>query len=123
MREGKTYRTLMVKATQNGRWIFQAVCSFQRPELDQPSHSWPMPRDIPSPGECPNQEDVFQGLADKPGTRDEVRHALLAQVQQIKVFPIATKTALSRQTEDGLTEDIYWMRLRATPTRNAPFQK
>ncbi|KAG8697408.1 hypothetical protein FRC08_006546 [Ceratobasidium sp. 394] len=123
MREGKTYRTLTVKATQNGRWIFQAVCSFQRPESNQPTHSWRMSKDIPPPNECPNQEDVLQRLAEKPDTRDEMRQALLAQVQEIKVFPIATKTAVSRQTADGLTEDIFWMRLRAMPTRDAPFQK
>ncbi|KAG8740409.1 hypothetical protein FRC10_004360 [Ceratobasidium sp. 414] len=82
-----------------------------------------MPRNIPPPSECPSQEDVYQRAAEKPGIRDEMREALLAQAQQIKVFPIATKTALSRQTSDGLTEDIFWMRLKDTPIRDAPFQK
>ncbi|KAG9120254.1 hypothetical protein FRC07_004327, partial [Ceratobasidium sp. 392] len=123
VREGRTYRTLMVKGIQSGRRIFLAVCSFQRPEFNQPSHSWPMPRDVPPPGQCPNQEDEFHKLAERPDTTAETRESLLAQSAQMKVFPVEVRVASSHRTEDGLTEDMFWMRLKATETHDEVFQK
>ncbi|KAG8725268.1 hypothetical protein FRC09_004040 [Ceratobasidium sp. 395] len=120
---GKTYRTLMVKGIQRDRWVSSAVCSFQRPELNQPSHSWAMPKNIPAPVVCSNLEDHFQLLAEKPDISATGREVLLAQLQNMKEFPIAAKFALSRRTEDGLIEDIFWMRLKSTPVHNLGFQK
>ena len=32
--------------------MFVMMCSFQKPELAQPSYQWPMPVDVPDPDVC-----------------------------------------------------------------------
>lgn len=123
MRRGKTYCTMMVKGQQNQRWVFSAICSFQRPEFGQPTHWQIMPPDVPPPDECVNQEDVFRKGAEQLGVAAEGRYALLGHAEQLGGFPIAVKTATSRPISDDLTEDIFWMRIRAMPDHDVRFRK
>ena len=57
------------------------TCSFQRPEHGQPSHSLPMPRHVPIPDDCPNQEDLFLKQSEKPGISDDTRDMFRQYVQ------------------------------------------
>ncbi|QRV95506.1 thioesterase family protein [Ceratobasidium sp. AG-Ba] len=112
----------MVKGWQNGRWIVSAVCSFQKPEFDQPSHCHRMPMNVLPPESYPEQEGVYRELAAKPGITTETRLVLLAHAEQIRGFPIEVKTAGSFPTANGLTEDVFWMRLKAMPTQDIAFR-
>ncbi|QRW09839.1 X-domain of DnaJ-containing [Ceratobasidium sp. AG-Ba] len=110
MREGKTYSTMMVKGKQNERWVVSVVCSFQRPEFNQPSHSHRMPRNVPPPESYSKLEDTYLALGANP---------ILAR----KGFPIEVKMAGAYPTVDGLTEDVFWMRFKTTPSQEASFKK
>ncbi|KAG9085333.1 hypothetical protein FS749_004482, partial [Ceratobasidium sp. UAMH 11750] len=123
IRDGKTYCTRTVKAAQNGRWIFMLTCSFQRPEYGQPSHSWPMPRHVPAPDDCPFQEDAFLKQAQTPGISEDARQMFLQYVQERKRSPIAIKPAPSVMTTDGLVQSMFWMRAKNVPKFDASFQK
>ncbi|KAF8610478.1 thioesterase II [Ceratobasidium sp. AG-I] len=123
LRDGRTYCTRTVKAAQNGRWIFMLTCSFQRPEYGQPSHSLPMPRHVPIPDDCPNQEDIFLKQSEKPGISDDTRDMFRQYVQERKRSPIEIKPASSITTTDGLVQNMFWMRARNVPKFDEPFQK
>lgn len=59
-RDGRSYVTRTVKATQRGRTVFVMLCSFQRPEPRQPSYQWPMPPNVPSPDACEYVEAYWE---------------------------------------------------------------
>lgn len=63
LRDGRSYSTRSVKAVQNGKIIFQALCSFHIPEPWQPSHQWPAPVGVPSLEDCELEEDLFRRRA------------------------------------------------------------
>lgn len=63
LREGRSYSTRSVKAVQNGKIIFQLLCSFHIPEPWQPSHQWPVPVGVPSLEDCELEEDWFRRRA------------------------------------------------------------
>lgn len=67
LREGRSYSTRSVKAVQNGKIIFQLLCSFHAPEPWQPSHQWPVPAGVPSLEECELEEDLFRRRAARDG--------------------------------------------------------
>lgn len=71
LRDGRSYSTRTVLATQQGTPIFTLTCSFCLPEPSQPVRSLPLPRwplvlkegmtegKIPEPEECEATEDVL----------------------------------------------------------------
>lgn len=61
-RDGRSYVTRSVKATQRGRTVFVMICSFQRPEPGQPVHQWPMPPGVPDPDKCEDVEGYYERL-------------------------------------------------------------
>lgn len=77
LRDGRSYSTRTVLATQNGVPIFSLTCSFCVPEPQQPRTVLPLPawplklgalgriEDIPSPEECPPTEDRLAVLMDQ----------------------------------------------------------
>jgi acyl-CoA thioesterase II len=67
IREGRSYTTRSVKATQEGRIVFMLVCSFQRPEPWQPSQQWTMPS-VPGPDDLEFDKDRWTRLANRKGT-------------------------------------------------------
>ncbi|QRW00233.1 thioesterase family protein [Ceratobasidium sp. AG-Ba] len=124
IRDGKlVFSAPVMKAAQNGRWIFMLTCSFQRPEHGQPSHSWPMPRHVPVPDDCPFQEEGFMKQSERPGISDDTRQMFLQYVQERKRSPIAIKPASTVTTTDGLVQNMFWMRAKNIPKFDSAFQK
>ncbi|KAF8168292.1 thioesterase-like superfamily-domain-containing protein [Crassisporium funariophilum] len=103
LRDGKSYVTRSVKAVQNGQIIFIMLCSFQKPEIWQPTHQWTMP-EVPPPEQCQDEEVTY--------ARERSRS------------PIAIKHAkVHHVSEDGTATYMYWMKARDVPQYEAPFQK
>jgi acyl-CoA thioesterase II len=65
LRAGKTYVTCSVKAVQRGKSIFMAMCSFQKPEANQPQHAIPVPSNVPPPENCPTEEQLLEETISK----------------------------------------------------------
>ena len=62
VRDGRSYVTRTVSAVQRGRTVFVMLCSFQRPELGQPVHQWPMPPNVPRPEECEEVQEYYERM-------------------------------------------------------------
>ncbi|KAI1320793.1 Acyl-CoA thioesterase 8 [Mortierella claussenii] len=65
VRDGKTYCTRTVTATQRGKHVFVCTASFQVPRPGAPSHQLPMP-DVPHHSTLPSQEDLIRSMIDNP---------------------------------------------------------
>jgi len=78
LREGRSYSTRSVKAVQNGKIIFQLLCSFHSPEPWQPSHQWPVvPSGVPNLDDCELEEDLFRRRAAQDGLDQKVKETYL----------------------------------------------
>ncbi len=84
LREGRSYSTRSVRAMQGGRVVFVMLCSFQVPEIWQPSRHWPMPQ-VPRPEDCEDVVEHIKRMASQPNVTEEVRARLLgyAKVRSI----------------------------------------
>jgi len=52
---------------QKGRIIFTMLCSFQKPEIWQPTFQWPMP-EAPPPEECDDEEVRYTRVITDPNS-------------------------------------------------------
>jgi acyl-CoA thioesterase II len=78
LREGRSYSTRSVKAVQNGKIIFQLLCSFHIPEPWQPSHQLPVvPVGVPSLEDCELEEDLFRHRAAQDNLDQKVKEIYL----------------------------------------------
>lgn len=75
LREGRSYVARSVKAIQNGQIIFIMLCSFQKPEPWQPSHSWGMPA-VPTPDECELEEDRYDRMLQDDALHPRVKEVM-----------------------------------------------
>lgn len=80
-RDGHTFATRQVLATQKGRVIFTMYASFQRP-VDGVEHQQPMP-DAPNPDEVPPWEKVLESYRTDPRIPLKIRQKLAS----MKVAP------------------------------------
>jgi acyl-coenzyme A thioesterase 1/2/4 len=80
-RDGHTFATRQVLATQKGRVIFTMHASFQRP-VDGVEHQQPMP-DAPNPDEIPPWEKVLESYRTDPRIPLKIRQKLAS----MKVAP------------------------------------
>ncbi|KAF9452530.1 Thioesterase/thiol ester dehydrase-isomerase [Macrolepiota fuliginosa MF-IS2] len=123
VRNGRSYVTRTVKAIQNGHVIFVMLCSFQKPESWQPSHYWPMP-DVPSPEECELDEERYVRLAQREGLHPKIVEIYTSMAAERTRSPIAVRIAGEHDVaEDGTIRYMYWMKARAIPKYETPFQK
>ncbi|KAF7339739.1 DNA repair protein RAD14 [Mycena sanguinolenta] len=123
LRDGRSYLTRSVKATQNGRVVFMMMCSFQKPEPWQPSRAWGMPR-VPPPEECRLEEERYEEWIRAEGTHPKVVQRLKEYSNDRRMSPIAIKLAVERETSmPGIVRTCYWMQARDIPEYDAPFQK
>lgn len=63
-RDGRSFSSRRVIATQKGKEIFHFSASFQKPEKGL-EHYFPMPEDIPSPDELPTENEMRAEVIDK----------------------------------------------------------
>ncbi|KAH9043773.1 thioesterase II [Lactarius pseudohatsudake] len=90
LREGRSYSTRSVRAMQGGRVVFVMLCSFQIPEIWQPSRQWPMPQ-VPRPEDCENEVDYIRRIASITTNNSEGRstHAYWMKAKMAKQHPAA----------------------------------
>lgn len=62
VRDGRSYVTRTVSAVQRGSTVFVMLCSYQRPEPEQPVHQWPMPPTVPGPEECEEVQEYYERM-------------------------------------------------------------
>ncbi|KZP00548.1 Thioesterase/thiol ester dehydrase-isomerase [Calocera viscosa TUFC12733] len=126
LRQGRSYTACNVKAVQNGQCIFAMTCSFQRPELHQPTHQWPMPTDVPHPDDCPLQEDVYEQMARLENVSAEARERMLLYAHDRRHSPIAVKHARLPDKKESFDEHgttMYWLKARGVGHLEPSFHK
>ncbi|KIM20399.1 hypothetical protein M408DRAFT_82054 [Serendipita vermifera MAFF 305830] len=123
LREGRTYATRSIKAFQNGVLVFTMTCSFQKPELEQPIHQRPMPPGIPSPNACLLVEEELAQYLNAPDLSDELRKYIQQNILERQKGPIAIKDTPKYRSADGVLTQAFWMRAKAVPKYELPFQK
>ncbi|KAG0703122.1 hypothetical protein DFH29DRAFT_803988 [Suillus ampliporus] len=124
LREGRSYTTRSVKALQNGKIIFQLMCSFHKPEPWQPTHQWPMPK-VPPIEECELEEVLFRRQATRDDLPPSVRKIYLSYAQERENGPISIKRAGMASDEHGTLTAMCWMQARTGQASNygTPYQK
>lgn len=65
IRDGKSFCTRSVQATQRGKVIFAMMSSYKIPEIGILHHQLPMP-DVPPPESCTSEEDRLRGWLKDP---------------------------------------------------------
>lgn len=95
LRDGKSYTTRAITATQDAKPIFQLSSSFTvPPDFAQPSFSEQMPQGIPMPDQCELEEDRWSSyLQSEKGRRlpPKVREGLQGYMIERRQSPIAIK--------------------------------
>ncbi|KAF8845320.1 Thioesterase/thiol ester dehydrase-isomerase [Paxillus ammoniavirescens] len=125
VREGRSYCTRSVKAVQNGKIIFQLLCSFHSPEPWQPSYQWPMP-DVPKPEDCELEEDLFKRRATADGMDPKIKELYLTYAAERAKGPIAIRRASRTVTNDhGAVTSMFWTQARTgrVEVYETPYQK
>jgi len=123
LREGRSYTTRSVKAAQNGRIVFIMMCSFHRPELQHPSHQWPMPLDVPSPDDVESDVSFYNRWAHSEGIADNTKKILMELTEERSKSPLAVKIGIERKLPDGNMVVMHWMKARGVPKFGPAFQK
>ncbi|KIM48385.1 hypothetical protein M413DRAFT_62626 [Hebeloma cylindrosporum] len=123
LRDGKSYVTRSVKAVQNGNIIFIMLCSFQKPEVWQPTYQWPMP-DVPPPEQCDDEEVRYARVIQDPKSHPDLVKFFQERLTERSRSPTAIKLAKAHHVnKDGTIRYMYWMKARDIPHYEAPFQK
>jgi acyl-CoA thioesterase 8 len=82
-----------------------------------------MPPGIPSPDACRLVEDSIAEYLKAPGLTDELRMLIDENMTERKMSPIAIKDTPSFRSADGVLTQAFWMRAKAIPKYELPFQK
>jgi len=77
VRDGRSYSTRSVRAVQGGSVVFIMLCSFQIPEVWQPSRHWTMPR-APDPDDCKSEVEHIKNMAARTDLPEGSRSRLIA---------------------------------------------
>ncbi|GHJ87695.1 hypothetical protein NliqN6_4097 [Naganishia liquefaciens] len=97
LRDGKSYVTRSVTASQHGQPIFMLTCSFTLPtpaRFPQPSFREPMPLGIPPPLACQSEEERWSAFLASPKAaklQPSSRHSLEAYVLERESSPVAIR--------------------------------
>ena len=103
VRDGRSFVTRSVRASQNGRPIFTVTCSFHRDEPG-PAHQLPMPN-VPPPESCIDLE-AYLALRRARMSRPETRFQ--DSTRPIDLRPIAPPEP--GQNDPGATTQQFWLR-------------
>ncbi|KAJ8480947.1 hypothetical protein ONZ45_g15481 [Pleurotus djamor] len=76
LRTGRSYATRLVRAVQTGKTIFILLCSFQKPEIWQPTYQWSMPV-VPPPEQCEPEEFRYHRIASQEGIDPKMKEYYL----------------------------------------------
>ncbi|EIW86428.1 hypothetical protein CONPUDRAFT_86400 [Coniophora puteana RWD-64-598 SS2] len=126
LRDGRSYCTRSVKAVQNGKIIFQLLCSYHKPEPWHPSQQWPMPVGVPDLYECELEEDLFRRQAAREDIDERMKALLITYAEERSRGPIAVRRAKwNTVSEDGALTSMFWLQARTGRAERyeAPVQK
>ncbi|KZT74859.1 hypothetical protein DAEQUDRAFT_742304 [Daedalea quercina L-15889] len=123
VRDGRSYVTRTVTAIQRGRAVFVMLCSFQKPELGQPVHQWPMPPKVPSPEECEEVQEYYERMLRRKDLDPRLKAYADEYIEERRKSPMGIKTAGITNSSDGATVYMWWFKARNIPKYDAPFQK
>jgi len=99
------------------------LCSFQIPEIWQPSRYWPMPK-APPPEDCEDEAVYYKRIANQPNVTEEFRARILGYVKSREESPVSVKPAgvITTESEGRLTY-MHWMKAKTAKQYPAAFQK
>ncbi|KAF9947711.1 hypothetical protein BGZ70_002544 [Mortierella alpina] len=83
VRDGRSYSTRTVTATQRGQNVFVCTASFQVPRPGAPSHQYPMP-DVPHHSALSSQEYLIQKLIENPKIPEHLKAFLKLRLEEVK---------------------------------------
>ncbi|PWN47919.1 putative peroxisomal acyl-coenzyme A thioester hydrolase 1 [Violaceomyces palustris] len=136
VRDGGSYVTRSVKATQRGKSIFTIILSYQRPEPNQPRFQIPVPtldssgstmtassakdriKNLPGPEESPLNEARYEKVLDRePNLDPKLRSILQSWVNDRKKSPVEIRDALpgmydSKGMPTPGDQQAFWLRTR-----------
>ncbi|BGP13319.1 acyl-CoA thioesterase [Rhodosporidiobolus nylandii] len=150
LRDGRSYSTRSVLASQQGTPIFTLTCSFCLPEPRQPVRALPVPRwplqwsragedatkqdgqgeKIPEPEECEPTEDVLiKALAKAKNLPQKLQEYVERQAEERRQSSIEIRN--TDKSDIGLfghhsntsQQQLYWFRSRAPVQADPDFQK
>jgi len=122
LRTGRTYSTCSVKAVQDGKTIFMLLCSFAVPEPRVWAHTIAAPLNVPSPEECPLEEETLAKVLAET-TDPKLRQSLELQIMDRKHSPIGMKHVPTRTNDDGTKVYMMWMKAKSIPKYPPAYQK
>jgi len=140
LRDGRSYSTRSVLATQRGQPIFSLNCSFQTPEPAQPTFRVPIPgvngiavegKRLPQPEECLPTEDRLQKvLHDKPNLPRKLKEYIERRMKERRLSSIELRNVdktelgwLVSMKKGAEAQAAYWFRSRAPVRTDSAFQK
>ncbi|KAL8279279.1 hypothetical protein RQP46_008316 [Phenoliferia psychrophenolica] len=136
LRDGRSYSTRSVLATQLGVPIFTLACSFCLPEPAQPIRSHPVPRyihtsdgKVPEPESLPSTEDRLRKVLDgelPPKLREYVERSESERRQssiEVRNCDATSSGDVVSSSREPSPEQMYWFRSRAPVRRDPAFQK
>ena len=68
-------------------------------------------------------EDALAELLNTPNLTKELRALIQENVAERKMSPIAIKDTPKHRSADGILTQAFWMRAKAIPKYELPFQK
>ncbi|GAA5862522.1 hypothetical protein JCM8547_002092 [Rhodosporidiobolus lusitaniae] len=145
LRDGRSYTTRTVLATQQGTPIFTLTCSFCLPEPQQPIRAAPLPKwpldgtnndgkatsKIPQPEECEATEDVLvKALGRAKDLPAKVQDYVQRQAEERRQSSIEIRNTDRRDIGSIVSfrqttqqQQLYWFRSRAPVLPDPDFQK
>lgn len=116
IRDGGSFTTRRVVATQHGRAIFSLEASFQRPEpgLD---HQVQMP-DVPQPDDLASQRELTEQFGDR---LPEVIRRFWERERPVEMRPVIIEHYTSREKLDPVQH--VWVRFAATPPNDPALRR
>ncbi|KAI7831463.1 HotDog domain-containing protein [Gamsiella multidivaricata] len=107
VRDGKSYCTRTVTATQRGKNIFVCTASFQVPRPSALSHQYPMPN-VPHHSELPSQEDLIRSMIDSPKVPENFTELLKQRLEE----DTKRHTLKELRNPSVRTEQSFWIKCK-----------
>ncbi|KAF9932632.1 Acyl-CoA thioesterase 8 [Mortierella alpina] len=114
VRDGRSYSTRTVTATQRGQNVFVCTASFQVPRPGAPSHQYPMP-DVPHHSALSSQEDLIQKLIENPKIPEHLKAFLKLRLEEpvaLDFKDTSQQTIKDMVHPSARTEQAFWIRCK-----------
>ncbi|KAL5535208.1 RAD14 [Sanghuangporus sanghuang] len=110
LKQGRTFSSYIVKASQKGKFSMVLTCWFQKLEPSRgPSTQWPIPKNFPLPEEL--ELDMNYYLTESVNADGEMKQALMGIAEDRERIPIILTVSTERMALDGHLMSARWMRV------------